>query len=134
LGGDAARVKLSNVFGKEPLKIGAAHIALSAGGAAIEPGSDRALTFSGLSSIWIPAGGVVLSDPVSLKVPAFANVAISLFLPDSAIASTVHYGAQQKNYAAAGDVTGSNKLSEPVEVNSWPYLSSLDVQAPRGRL
>ena len=58
-------------------------------------------------------------------------MAISLFLPDSAIASTVHYGAQQKNYAAAGDVTGSNNLSEPVEVNSWPYLSSLDVQAPR---
>jgi len=131
IGGDAARVKISNVFGKEPLKIGAAHIALSAGGAAIQPGSDHALTFSGSSSFWIPAGGAVLSDPVALKAPAFANVAVSLFLPDSAIASTVHYAAQQKNYAAAGDVTGASNLSDPVEVTSWPYLSSLDIQAPR---
>ena len=47
LGGDRVRVRLSNTFGTESLVIGAAHVALSAGGAAIFPGTGRVLTFNG---------------------------------------------------------------------------------------
>src|ERR1700761_2559002 len=45
-GGATMRVELTNEFGTHPLTIGAAHIALSAGGGAIQPGSDHALTFN----------------------------------------------------------------------------------------
>src|SRR5215813_11023917 len=48
-GGRWLRVRLSNVFGAAPLHIAAAHIARAAsvGTAAIIPGSDRTLRFSG---------------------------------------------------------------------------------------
>ena len=130
LGGDSVRVELSNVFGTEPLKIGAAHVALSAGAGAITAGSDRTLTFGGKASAAIPPGAVLLSDPVALKVPRLANLAVSVFLPETAVASTVHYSAQQKNYVAAGDVSGANDVGEAASITSWVYLSAVDVMAP----
>jgi hypothetical protein len=53
VGGERFRVRLTNEFGTQSLLIGAAHVAISAGGAAIKPGTDRVLTFSGHSSITV---------------------------------------------------------------------------------
>ncbi|MFY9939303.1 MAG: hypothetical protein WAK33_20645 [Silvibacterium sp.] len=47
LGGSAVRVQLTNEFGTDPLTVGAAHVAISAGGGSIQPNSDHALTFNG---------------------------------------------------------------------------------------
>src|SRR6266849_11040879 len=54
VGGERFRVRLTNEFGAQPLLIGAAHVAISAGGAAIKSGTDRVLTFSGHPSILAP--------------------------------------------------------------------------------
>src|SRR5438552_2554017 len=62
VGGSKARVVLSNVYGTAPLTIGAAHLALRDKGAAIQPASDRPLTFSGRPTITIPANAIVYSD------------------------------------------------------------------------
>src|ERR1700733_8031286 len=59
LGGSTARVILSNEFGLDPLTIGAAGIALSAGDGSIIPSSSSALTFGGRSSAIIPPGALV---------------------------------------------------------------------------
>jgi lysophospholipase L1-like esterase len=130
IGGDTVRVKLSNAFGTQAVAIGAAHIALSAAEAKIAPDSDRTLTFGGRPSVSIPPGALVLSDPVKLDVPPLGNLAISILLPEAALASTVHYAAQQNNYAGAGDVTGAGTISDPVRIPSWPYLAAVDVTAP----
>src|ERR1700688_1484389 len=79
IGGAAVRVRLSNAYGKEPLDIGAAHIALRAQAAGIVAGSDRALTFSGRAAVSIPPNALVLSDPVKQNVPAAGDLAISVF-------------------------------------------------------
>ena len=54
VGGRHFRVRLTNEYGTQALQIGAAHVAISAGAAAIQPGTDRVLTFSGSPSITIP--------------------------------------------------------------------------------
>src|SRR3546814_9135524 len=60
IGGPRVRVVLSNVYGKAPLRVGAASVALPAGpGPAILPASSRPLTFGGQSSVLIPAGAQV---------------------------------------------------------------------------
>lgn len=91
-GGPQVRVMLSNAFGTEPLRIDAAHVALSAGGASskIDLASDRALTFDGAAEVTIPAGASYLSDPVQLPVRALASVAITLHLPDAPARQTSH--------------------------------------------
>ena len=67
LGGTQLRVRFSNAFGgygNEGLKINTAHVAVSAGGATIKPGTDQRLTFHGQSSVTIPRGALMVSDPI----------------------------------------------------------------------
>src|SRR5580692_8583959 len=82
LGGSVLRVRLSNAHGGKPLRIGAAHLGLRAGGPAIVPGTDRALSFGGSPEALIPVGSLLISDPVGLAAPALADIAITLHLPD----------------------------------------------------
>jgi lysophospholipase L1-like esterase len=126
------RVRLSNAYGKETVKIGAAHIALRDHGAAIVPGTDRALTFSGMSSISIPPNALVLSDPVELKVPAASDLAVSIFLPEAATGAGIHYSAQETAYIGAGDLTGSPTIDNAETMESWVFLTGVDALADGG--
>jgi len=67
------RIRVSNELGSTPLRIGAARIGVRASGSDVAPGTDRVLTFSGRSSVVIPPGAPVLSDPVELNVPALGD-------------------------------------------------------------
>jgi lysophospholipase L1-like esterase len=140
-GGRQARVWLSNHFGTVPLHIGSAHIAIGAlrdstPGAemsAIQPGSDRTLTFNHRSTVTIAPGATVVSDGVALDVPALANIAVSLYFPDHTLGTTEHGGAHQTSYAATGDVTGAATLAGiSWTKNSWYILSGVDVYVPGG--
>jgi lysophospholipase L1-like esterase len=128
VGGDRIRVRLTNEFGVSPLTVSAAHVALSAGGSAVQPGTDRVLTFDGQTSVQVPAGAILLSDPVKLDVPPFANVAVSLYLPTQYIRNdTVHSGAFQTNYLAQGNVVDSPSLAKAEEIGSWYFFDGVDV-------
>ncbi|MGA8871526.1 MAG: SGNH/GDSL hydrolase family protein [Candidatus Acidiferrales bacterium] len=130
MGGERLRVRLSNAFGTTATTIGAAHVALVSKGAEIVPQSDRVLTFSGSSSIAIPPGAPVLSDPVDLKVPAFAELAISLYLPEKTPASSTHFWAQHETYISGpGDFTGQLEIPNPSMRTSWYWLADVEVWA-----
>lgn len=130
IGGDTVRIRLSNVFGDLPATIGAAHVALRGEGAAIRPGSDHALTFGGRARVEIPAGAAILSDPVSLSVPAASDLAISIYLPEKTLGAAMHYASQQTVYIAAGDATARPTLDAPATMASWAFLTGVDVLAP----
>lgn len=131
VGGKQVRVWLSNRFSTEPLHIEIAHVALSANESAIQPGSDRTLTFNHQESVIIPPGAVIVSDPVPLDVSAFSNLAVSLYFPDHTMGTTEHAGAQQISYAATGNVAGAPDLAgKSWPEQSWYFLSGVDVYAP----
>lgn len=143
IGGSKTRIWLSNRFGATPVRIGAAHIAVSVDQgtnpkpaqdldqSAIVPGSDRALTFNGDAAVTIPPGATIASDPATLDVPALANLAVSLYFPDTTLAATQHGGAQQTSYLATGDATGAADLTgKSWTKNSWYFLTGIDVYAP----
>jgi len=130
IGGDTVRVRLSNAFGEQSVEIGAAHLAIRATGSGVTPATDHALTFSGRPRVEIPAGAVVLSDPVQLKVAAAADLAISLYFPKDSIAGGVHYSAQQTSYVAHGDAAAAASLDSPDTITSWVFLTGVDVLAP----
>jgi lysophospholipase L1-like esterase len=128
LGGSSVRILLSNELGTDPLTINAASIALSAGHGEINPEAAAALTFSGSPSIVIPAGGMVVSDPASLKLPPFADVAVSFFVPAQTITQlTTHSFGDQTSYTAPGNVVSARTLTEPTEITSWPILKGINV-------
>jgi len=134
LGGNRARVVLSNTFGTAPLTIGAAHLARRDRESSIVPTSDRVLTFSGRPTMTIPSGAMVFSDPVALDVPALSDVAIDLYLPgDTNTPSplTMHNGALQTNYVSqTGNHAGMATLPVVATSPSWFLLSRVEVMAP----
>jgi len=135
VGGSRVRLSLSNVFGTAPLAVGAATMALRQKESATVAGSNRPLTFSGSPATTIPAGATVVSDPVSLTVPALADVVIDVFLPGNTAASpsplTTHNGALQTNYVSApGNHAGAAEFPLSTTTPSWFFLSAVEVMAP----
>ncbi len=131
VGGRKVRIKISNTFGDKPLLIGSAHIARRADAADIDPASDRTVTFRGKTSTTVPAHSMVVSDPAALDVPALSDLAISLFFPQAAEATTSHILALQTNYVSAetGNATGAVKFPVAKTIDSWPFFSGVDVAA-----
>jgi lysophospholipase L1-like esterase len=130
LGGSVVRIVLSNEFGLDPLTIGEAHIALSTGHGEIGLSSANALTFGGRTSITIPPGAMVVSDPADLKLPPLTDLAVSLFVPAQPIRQvSLHTFADQTSYAAPGNVVSAKTLDTPKEITTWPFLKGVDVKA-----
>jgi lysophospholipase L1-like esterase len=130
IGGRRVRVQLTNAHGNTPLVIGAAHIALRDKDSSIVPASDRALAFSGKPSCAIPAGAVVLSDPVDLDVPKLGDLAVSIYLPDETDQLTLHATGLHTTYISKGDATGYSPMSGTTTSQSWYFLSRVEVLAP----
>lgn len=132
VGGNQVRVRLTNEFGQSPVTVGPVHIAVSAGGSKIYPNTDRTLTFGGKTSVTLYAGAPILSDPLDITVGPFANLAISLFLPQATKLETVHQLAVQNAYVSSGDNTAAPDQPSPKTYTNRFYLSGVLVNT-RGR-
>jgi len=127
IGGQRLRIRFSNELGATPLAIGGAHIALVKENGSIIPGSDRSLTFAGESSVNIPAGAPMLSDPTELAVPAFAEVAVSIFLPKKSAPSTFHLLGQHATYISGpGNFAAAEDIQDAKVTKSWYWLAGLE--------
>ena len=130
LGGSRVRIILSNEFGLDPLTISAGNIALRTTGSEIDLASASALTFGGRPSVTIPPGALAVSDPVNLKLPAFADLTVSLFVPAQPMQQVTHHSfADQTSYTAPGNVVSAKSLDASAEITSWPFLKGVDVAA-----
>jgi lysophospholipase L1-like esterase len=133
IGGSRVRVRLSNAYGADSLRIGEARIGVRSAGASIVPGSDRALTFNGAESATIPAGALAISDPVNLRVADGADLAVSLYLPGSALLATEHaLGLQTTYISPEGDFSGADSLPTATTAQSFYFLTGVEVDAATG--
>jgi lysophospholipase L1-like esterase len=131
-GGDRIRVRLDNSFGTDSVVIGAAHVAVHASGAGIIPGSDHPLTFGGNTTITLPPGAPVVSDPIDLDVPNLTELAVSIFLPQPTAGLSGHTLGVQTTYVAAsgsGDQTGAVTVPAPTTTLTRYFLAGIDVLA-----
>jgi lysophospholipase L1-like esterase len=135
LGGRVLRVRLSNAHGVLPLRIGAAHIGLRAGGAAVVPDSDRVLTFDGSPSATIATGSLLISDPVELAVPDLGDVAVTVHLPDDLPASfgiTGRYARVTNYISPLGNFAAEALMPVGRITDDWYIVSGIDVLAEPG--
>jgi lysophospholipase L1-like esterase len=128
IGGTAARVQLSNVFGSQPLSIADVHIAQRSSGSSVSTSTDRTVTFGGQTSTTIPVGGTAVSDSIAFSVQALSDVAVSVYLPQPTGAATYHQQGTATNYIASGDVSGNASLSGAQTTGSYYFLANLDIQ------
>ncbi|WP_428149845.1 SGNH/GDSL hydrolase family protein [Brevundimonas sp.] len=94
--GDRIRIRVSNLHGAAPVRIGAASVSVG-------DGAPAPVTFDGAPGVTLPAGASRLSDPVVLPVRALDRLTVSTYLPDPT-PLPVH---RIRQVLRDGDATGS---------------------------
>jgi lysophospholipase L1-like esterase len=133
-GGAMVRIHLSNAFGTEALHFTSVHIArpISNSSAAIDPSSDKALTFADANSVTVPPGAELVSDAIAYPVAALSDVAVTFHLDEPPAQETGHPGSRATSYFVHGDFVAAPNLTEPKHVDHWYEISEIDVLAPPG--
>jgi lysophospholipase L1-like esterase len=133
IAGEAVRIRLDNTYGTSPLAIGKASLGARLRGATLAAGLSRPIVFNGSSSVTVPAGGSVRSDPVSMRVTARQDLAVSLYVPEASVRPSQHSGALVTSYVSAdgsGDLTG-DETGKPFTgtTTSMFWLKGIDIQS-----
>jgi lysophospholipase L1-like esterase len=132
LSGTQERLHFSNFFGTTPVTIGAARLAVNVDGTpTIDPTHDVAVTFNGSSSVTIPAGAVITSDPVNLTYSFGQTLAVSMYIKGTFPSLTFHDSGVTTTYNTpvnAGDTTtDAAGTSFSLPNGGWILLSGMDV-------
>lgn len=139
ISGEDVRITLSNEFGIGPLTIDTASVAKGYEKLpqAIKTWTRKNVTFNGQSSVTIPAGETVTSDPVGMSVDALEYLTVSLFMKRTETMKT--YGLiggdtyiMSGNFAKAATTIGVPMKMEADfgEYSVIPALTGVEVYAP----
>jgi len=129
IGGNKLRIELTNAFGKSPVSIGNAHVAVRSATSSIQSNTDRQLKFGGSPSIDILSGMIIVSDPVELQVAPLSDLAVSLYITKADGVPTNHTIGLHTSYIADGDLTAAESLGQASTTTTYEYLRSVDVAA-----
>jgi lysophospholipase L1-like esterase len=126
-GGDQVRVRISNLFGKTPLAVGAAGVSAR--------GASQALTFSGQPGTRVPPGDTVISDPAPFHTAAGEDLAVSLFFPGPIPAHlTLNYrNAEDSRLIPGNAVLATTRPATAVRVATAFFLAGVDVAGGEAR-
>lgn len=129
VGGDEVRVRLSNAFGTAPLTVGDASVAIDETGAETVPGTTQQLRFGSNTSVTIPVGAEVLSDPVHLRVRPLEDLAVSVYVPSLSGPATFHWTAMQTSFVSTtGDhATSGSSVAYSTSINCWMFADGVEV-------
>ncbi|MEW1630029.1 SGNH/GDSL hydrolase family protein [Streptomyces sp. NPDC089173] len=108
IGGDAARITLSNLFGTVPLLVDQATV------------NTRPVTFGGATGVTVAAGAQVVSDPVTVPVAPDSDLRVDFRTPRAGGPVTYHPNTHQTSFLADGRTTWST--------TEWRYLTAVDVR------
>ncbi len=128
LGGRGTRIVLTNEFGTSPLTINGVSVAMSAGNGVIKPGSSQVVKFGGRETVVIPAGALMVSDPVEFEIPAAADLAVSMYVPEQTMTiCTAHNYTAQENFRAAGNQLTAEMMADAKKLGPWFFLKGVEV-------
>ncbi|WP_235999364.1 SGNH/GDSL hydrolase family protein [Qaidamihabitans albus] len=137
VGGQRMRLRFSNAFGGAALPITAVSVALpargEAGARAIQPGTSRAVTFNGRSSVVVPTGAQMVSDPLDYPVAPRTNLAVTVYLAEGQASNdiTSHPGSRTTSHLLSGSHVEDVDLPGATPTDHWYLLSGIEVRAKR---
>ncbi|SFY47527.1 hypothetical protein STEPF1_00738 [Streptomyces sp. F-1] len=132
VGGSAPRVRFTNAFGDRPLTLDHVYAGPRLRGAAVRPGANRPLTFGGARRITLPPGTMAWSDPLPGRLPAGADLAVSLHTPHAAGPASGHRMALRTSYTGQGAHTAAPGAAHWTgTTGSWWYLDAVSVRPGR---
>ncbi|QTC92304.1 SGNH/GDSL hydrolase family protein [Brevundimonas goettingensis] len=117
--GDRLRIRMSNIYGAAPIRVGAVSVAVG-------DGAPVPVTFDGASGLILPAGAPRLSDPVALPVQAQDRLTISVFYPDEARLPT----HRLRQVLTNGDTTGASVPADAPRQRLGALATAVEVETP----
>ncbi|MDV9043254.1 SGNH/GDSL hydrolase family protein [Stenotrophomonas sp. RAC2] len=126
VGGARLRVRLSNAYGTQPLRIGAASVAARAGA------TPQPLRFDGQPGVLIGPGQERLSDPLAVATQDHQALQVSVFVPGTAPLQTFHWDGRQTGWIARGDQSRARDLQSAGTTTARLFLTSIEVEAAAG--
>ncbi|NIE61067.1 MULTISPECIES: SGNH/GDSL hydrolase family protein [unclassified Burkholderia] len=132
--GRAARIRVSNAYGRAPLVVEAASLARAGEGAALA-GAAVPVRFGGKASVTLGPGQELESDPVEIDVAAGRPYAISLQMAANQRMTVWHRVSNQFNYVSApGDhVSDPGAAAFRTRFTQYAWVSELAVEAGSAR-
>ncbi|HEX6473027.1 MAG TPA: SGNH/GDSL hydrolase family protein [Streptosporangiaceae bacterium] len=133
VGGQQLRLRFSNAFGGAALPITKVAIALPAGGqagvSAIQAGTTQPVTFSGRTSVSVPVGAQIVSDPLNLDLAAGSNLTVTMYLAQGQATNNItsHPGSRTNSYMVGGDHVADADLPGAASVAHWYFLSGVEM-------
>jgi lysophospholipase L1-like esterase len=140
--GKQARMRFSNAFGTQPLAIDGAFVGLQLGGPALVKATNRPITFAGKSSVTVPAGQSIWSDPVGLSFVrdpdaaewAGRKLAVSFHASGESGPMTWHAKALTTSYVTAPGAGAKGQSEDEAafafSTASWFFLDAVDMKMP----
>jgi lysophospholipase L1-like esterase len=140
--GRSMRIRLSNVFGSQPVSFDDVYVGIHQSAGAIVPGTNRPVRFSGgKQTITIAPGEASYSDPLHLKYPegiplAGRKLAISFHVAGGSGPMTWHAKAMTTSYISRTRSGGHGREETsdafPFTTTSWYFLDAVDMMMPAG--
>lgn len=134
IGGTGLRVRLSNALGDQTVTFGSVYVGVQQEAAALLPGSNRQVRFAGRPSVTVPAGEVVLSDPLPGYVRPAQRLAVSVYLKGPSGKLTAHNRTMQHTYKSTSGDHAASESGSAYQTQSavWFWLDAVVVTAPTG--
>lgn len=126
LAGTRVRLTFSNQYGEKPLVIAGVHVAKSQGAAAIDPASDRAVSFNGAAGVTVLPGTRMVSDEVPFAVEPFENLAVTVYTTTVPANLTGHPGSRTTSFIQPGDALAAADLPEAKTTDHWYLLAAME--------
>ena len=127
LGGDSLRLKLSNEFGDTALKITAISIAPALDSCTIDASAAKNVLFGNKSSLEIPLGESVISDPLAFSVKNRGDVAITIVYENAPDKLTGHPGSRTTSFIMEGNHLNDANFSNSIKTDHWYSIQSIDI-------
>ncbi|EHA22247.1 hypothetical protein ASPNIDRAFT_123586, partial [Aspergillus niger ATCC 1015] len=132
------RLRLSNAFGSTDLPITSVAISLppnnTLGSASIIPDTSTPISFDGDTSILVPAGSLIVSDPITLPKQASTTLTVDLYLESGQNGTdiTSHPGSRTTSWMGFGDLVGEDSIvgGDVVGVEHWYFISTIEALLP----
>ncbi|HBX66539.1 MAG: GDSL family lipase [Balneola sp.] len=129
IGGDSLRMRFSNEFSPDPVTMKEVHIAVSTGGGAIDPDTDRTLYFDGETEVTMDANSAVTSDAFYFPTNALKTLAVTIYFGETSPDVTGHPGSRTTSYILEGNAVAQQNFTGSAQTDHWYVINTIDVQA-----
>ncbi|WP_030505570.1 SGNH/GDSL hydrolase family protein [Microbispora rosea] len=131
VGGGGTRLRLSNLFGAAPVTFADVHVGVQAYGAEIIAGTNRPVTFHKRTSVKVPPGQAVWSDPIPGRIAGGSALVVSVHLPGTVRGVTGHERAYSTTYLSGPGDHAAEESGEGFTYTStqWYFLDRIAVEA-----